>query len=84
MTRTEQRRIGATTLTIDTLGLGCAPLGNLFHAIDDGEAHALLAAAWDAGVRSFDTAPHYGQGLSERRLGDALRARRGEVLMRAR
>ena len=78
MTRTEQRRIGATTLTIDTLGLGCAPLGNLFHAIDDGEAHALLAAAWDAGVRSFDTAPHYGQGLSERRLGDALRARRGE------
>jgi len=55
------------------LGLGGAPLGNLFARVDADDAHALLDAAWTSGCRSFDTAPHYGQGLSERRLGDALR-----------
>jgi D-threo-aldose 1-dehydrogenase len=54
-------------------GLGGAPLGNLFRAMSDGDAVALLRHAYDAGVRYFDTAPHYGQGLSERRLGSALR-----------
>ena len=58
------------------LGLGCAQLGNLYHEIDDERAHATVDAAWDAGVRLFDTAPHYGLGLSERRLGEALRGRR--------
>lgn len=53
-------------------GLGCAPLGNLYHAITDDEAEAMLEAAWTAGVRWFDTAPHYGLGLSERRLGAFL------------
>ena len=57
------------------LGLGGAPLGNLFEAVSDGEARQLVAAAWAGGCRSFDTAPHYGHGLSERRLGDALRGR---------
>ncbi len=57
------------------LGLGGAPLGNLFAAISDTAARATIDAAWDGGCRSFDTAPHYGHGLSERRLGDALRAR---------
>lgn len=57
------------------LGLGGAPLGNLFNAVTDADAQALVDAAWTAGCRSFDTAPHYGHGLSERRLGDALRAR---------
>ncbi len=56
------------------LGLGGAGLGNLFEAIADGEAHALLDAAVDDGCRSFDTAPHYGNGLSEHRVGHALRA----------
>jgi D-threo-aldose 1-dehydrogenase len=55
------------------LGLGGAPLGNLFEAISDGQARAVVDAAWADGCRSFDTAPHYGHGLSERRLGDALR-----------
>lgn len=58
------------------LGLGCAQLGNLYHEIDDERARATVDAAWDAGVRYFDTAPHYGLGLSERRLGEALRERR--------
>ncbi|MCU7726209.1 aldo/keto reductase [Actinoplanes sp. KI2] len=57
------------------LGLGCAQLGNLYTAISDETASATVSAAWDAGVRYFDTAPHYGLGLSERRLGAALRGR---------
>lgn len=57
------------------LGLGGAPLGNLFAAIDDAAALALVQAAWDSGCRCFDTAPHYGNGLSEHRLGQALRGR---------
>lgn len=55
------------------LGLGGAPLGNLFAPVSDPQARALLDAAWSSGCRSFDTAPHYGHGLSEQRLGDALR-----------
>jgi len=62
------------------LGLGGAPLGNLFAEVCDADADGLLAAAWDSGCRSFDTAPHYGHGLSERRLGDALRRRSREGL----
>lgn len=57
------------------LGLGGAPLGNLFEAVSDDNARQLVEAAWRSGCRSFDTAPHYGHGLSERRLGDALRGR---------
>jgi D-threo-aldose 1-dehydrogenase len=54
------------------LSLGCAQLGNLYRAIDDKQAAATVEAAWGAGIRYFDTAPHYGLGLSERRLGAAL------------
>lgn len=60
---------------ISPLGLGCASLGNLYRPISDEQAHETVAAAWDAGLRFFDTAPYYGLGLSERRLGDALRER---------
>lgn len=55
------------------LGLGGAPLGNLFTVIDDAQAQWLVQAAWDSGCRTFDTAPHYGNGLSEHRIGQALR-----------
>lgn len=54
--------------------MGCAQLGNLYRAITDEDAEATVAAAWDEGIRYFDTAPHYGLGLSERRLGAALSA----------
>lgn len=57
------------------IGFGAAQLGNLFHAISDEEAAAAVDAAWDLGVRYFDTAPFYGLGLSERRLGHALAGR---------
>ncbi|MFJ3385703.1 MULTISPECIES: aldo/keto reductase [unclassified Curtobacterium] len=51
---------------------GGAGIGNLLHPVTDDDARATVDAAWDAGVRGFDTAPHYGLGLSERRLGAAL------------
>lgn len=57
------------------LGFGAAGLGNLFRAMDDDAAAATLAAGWDAGIRYFDTAPHYGLGLSERRVGAFLQGR---------
>src|SRR5687767_11676010 len=57
------------------LGLGCAQLGNLYRAMSDENASAIVDAAWAAGIRYFDTAPHYGLGLSERRLGAALAGR---------
>ena len=65
----------------ERLGLGGAPLGNLFAAVDEAQARATVDAAWDGGCRSFDTAPHYGHGLSERRLGDALRERPREAFV---
>lgn len=64
-------RVGGTA----GFGLGGAPLGNLFRAVDDATAEATLEAAWNAGVRCYDTAPHYGAGLSEHRLGRFLRTK---------
>ncbi|WP_330175979.1 aldo/keto reductase [Streptomyces sp. NBC_01498] len=68
-------RLGRTEVRVSSLGFGAAPLGNLYSAIGDAEARATVDAAWDAGLRYFDTAPHYGLGLSERRLGAALARR---------
>lgn len=55
-----------------TLGFGAAAIGNLYKAVPDVEAYAVIEAAWQAGLRYFDTAPHYGFGLSEKRLGQTL------------
>lgn len=54
------------------LGFGGAAIGNLYRPVGDDAARATIDAAWERGIRRFDTAPHYGFGLSERRLGDAL------------
>jgi D-threo-aldose 1-dehydrogenase len=62
-------------MEITPLGLGCAQLGGLFEPMAEDDALALVDAAWDLGIRYFDTAPYYGFTLSERRLGAALRAR---------
>jgi D-threo-aldose 1-dehydrogenase len=66
------RRLGRTGVTVTELGLGTAPLGDLWDIIDEGEAGALLNAAWDGGVRYFDTSPWYGKGQAEHRVGRAL------------
>jgi D-threo-aldose 1-dehydrogenase len=57
---------------VGELGYGAANVGNLYRAMSDEEARAVLDAAWECGIRHFDTAPHYGLGLSERRLGAFL------------
>lgn len=59
-------------LRLGRLGYGAANVGNLYRALSDDQARAILDAAWDCGIRYFDTAPHYGLGLSERRLGAFL------------
>lgn len=74
------RSIARAGLDVTELGFGAASLGNLYRRTDTQEASAAVAAALDAGVRYFDTAPHYGLGLSERRLGAALAGRRDVVL----
>ena len=67
----EQR---AAPLALPRLGFGAAQLGNLYRATTDEEADGAVAAAWDAGIRYFDTAPHYGIGTGEQRLGRRLLA----------
>jgi len=66
--------VPATGQKLPSLGLGCAGLGNLFAPVAEPEADAALEAAWTGGVSYFDTAPFYGHGLSEHRLGRFLRA----------
>ncbi|MGW1355388.1 aldo/keto reductase [Streptomyces sp. NPDC002409] len=62
-------------LLLGKLGYGTAPLGNMFRAIPDDEARATVEAAWQQGVRYYDTAPFYGAGLAEERLGEVLSAK---------
>lgn len=80
MTSIRHRPIGRTGLTVPELGFGAASLGNLYHPVPDAEARAAIDAALAAGLRYVDTAPHYGRGLSERRVGDALRLQPDVVL----
>nr|WP_294197204.1 aldo/keto reductase [uncultured Sphingomonas sp.] len=65
-------RSGRDAARLPPFGMGTAAIGNLYRAIDDATAEATVTAAIDAGLRYFDTAPHYGFGLAERRLGAAL------------
>ncbi|MBM3605311.1 MAG: aldo/keto reductase [Alphaproteobacteria bacterium] len=74
------RPIGRTGVEVTEVSFGCASIGNLYRAVSDETAQDVLQAAWDAGIRYFDTAPHYGRGLSEQRLGRFLRDRHGFVL----
>lgn len=74
MAALRRRPLGHSGLTVTELGFGAASMGNLYQPIADADARATLDAAYAAGVRYFDTAPYYGFGLSERRVGDGLRA----------
>ncbi|SDG36092.1 aldo/keto reductase [Streptomyces griseoaurantiacus] len=70
-----RRTIPNTSVAVTELGFGASAIGNLYRVTPYDEAAAAVDAAWEAGLRYFDTAPHYGLGLSERRLGVALRGR---------
>lgn len=71
----DRRTLGRGGVPVTALSLGTAPLGNLGTAVSAGQAAAVVDAAFEAGIGYFDTAPHYGVGLAEERLGAALRQR---------
>jgi D-threo-aldose 1-dehydrogenase len=74
--------LGRSGIEVTRLVFGGAPIGGLFAAVDDDAAQATLEAAWEAGIRAFDTAPHYGVGLSESRMGRFLAGRkRGDYVV---
>ena len=68
-----EKKVGATSLSLPALGFGSAHLGELYSKVDEADSRATLEAAWDAGLRYYDTAPWYGRGLAEHRLGGFLR-----------
>jgi len=74
------RSLGSTGIAVSELGIGTAALGNLYEPISDATAQAVLAAAVSAGICYVDTAPFYGFGLSERRVGDGLRSQNSCVI----
>ncbi|WP_314408495.1 aldo/keto reductase [Streptomyces kroppenstedtii] len=67
--------LGRGSVEVTALALGTAGIAGLYSEVSEEQAHATVDAAWDAGIRYFDTAPHYGIGHAERRLGVALRGR---------
>ncbi len=76
------RIVGTSGVAVTQLGLGGASYGELFHRVPEPDAYAAIQAAWDGGVRYFDTAPWYGRGLSELRTGAGLRPHpRGEYVL---
>jgi len=76
------RRLGQSSARVSELGFGGAGVGNLYAALDETEAREAIREAWNLGIRWFDTAPHYGLGLSERRLGAELAGRcRSELVV---
>ena len=77
-----RRQVGNTSLALPAFGFGGAHLGELYAIVEEAESRATLDAAWDGGVRFYDTAPWYGRGLSEHRIGGFLRNKpRGEFIL---
>ncbi|MFE9642885.1 aldo/keto reductase [Streptomyces sp. NPDC006365] len=76
-TPVRSRALGRSGVEVTELAFGAAGIAGLFTPVSDEQAFAALDTAWDAGIRYFDTAPHYGIGLSERRVGAKLRGRSG-------
>jgi D-threo-aldose 1-dehydrogenase len=77
-----RNRLGKSKVQVTELGFGGGPLGGLFAPLDDETAAGALEAAWESGIRYFDTSPHYGIGHSERRTGGLLRGKpREEVTL---
>ena len=77
-----RRKVGSTALELPVFGFGTVHVGGLYNTVDDATSRATFEAAWDAGVRYYDTAPWYGRGLSEHRTGAFLRSQpRDEFLI---
>jgi D-threo-aldose 1-dehydrogenase len=73
MATIKSRPLGNTGLEVSEIGFGAASIGNLYSETTDEQARDVMQKCWDLGIRFYDTAPEYGNGLSERRMGDALR-----------
>ena len=73
MNNLPRRKVGQTALVLPILGFGGAPLGELFERVSETQSCQTLESAWSAGIRYYDTAPWYGHGLSEHRIGWLLR-----------
>ncbi|MEP3048169.1 MAG: aldo/keto reductase [Roseibium sp.] len=71
----KRNKIGKTDVSVTDISFGAAGIGNLGRSVSNEDAEAVLRSAWDAGIRYFDTAPHYGRGLSEQRLGRFLKSK---------
>ena len=69
----QRRQVGSTSLSVPPLGLGTVALGELYAQVSEEDSRATVQAAWDAGIRFYDTAPWYGRGLAEHRIGGFLR-----------
>lgn len=69
----DKKRFGRAGFDVTAFSFGTAPIGNLFRPIDEATSDAMINQSWEAGVRYFDTAPFYGHGLAELRLGHSLR-----------
>ena len=76
-----RRCVGRSSLEVSALGLGCAGLGGLYRDVREADARATIDAAWEAGIRFFDTAPYYGYTKSERYVGAALRERERDAFV---
>lgn len=82
MNPTIRAPLGRTALEVTRLSLGTVPIGGLYEAVNEDQAAATLERAWELGIRFFDTAPVYGMGLAERRLGAFLAGKpREEVIV---
>ena len=79
----QRARLGRTSLSVTRFGLGTAPLAGLYEAVPEEQALAVISRAWDAGIRHFDTAPLYGFGLGEMRVGKALQDKPRDELVLA-
>jgi D-threo-aldose 1-dehydrogenase len=75
------RKLGRTGLTVTALGFGSAPLGDIYEELDDATAISTVETAADSGITLFDTAPLYGQGSAEHRIGTALRRKAGTFVV---
>ena len=73
--------LGKTGLNVSSIGFGCAPLGDEYGALSDGEATAVVHHAIDSGINFFDTSPYYGRTRSEIRLGEALKGKRDQIVL---
>jgi len=74
-------QLGTTDLNVSHIGFGCAGLGNEYGGLTDADATAVVSHAIERGITYFDTSAYYGRGLSERRLGKALKGRREGVVV---